>query len=264
MELQKAMAAAGVPVTAATYLKRYEQKYLLNEKQYRSVTELLNGRFTADVYGKSVIYSVYYDTDDYRIIRKAFTPGTAYREKLRLRSYGEPQRPDDTVYVELKKKFQGMTYKRRFAVPFGSLGGGTGDAPPLPSLPAASSEGSSTAANSSSLYGEFAWFYQRYALSPKFFIVYDRLALQDSTNPFIRITFDTNIRCRRGGFFESTQRCSETPRCSEWASLTDENQYLMEMKTVTAVPLYVSRFLSSSHIFPVSYSKLKTAYRKTI
>jgi hypothetical protein len=228
--------------TGATYLKRYEQKYLLDEEQYRAVTALLGGNFCPDTYGKSVVYSVYYDTGDYRIIRNGFTK-SAYREKLRLRCYGAPG-TEDTVYVELKKKYQGLTYKRRFPVPFAALSGNA--APPLPP------------AEKRPLYDEFAWFYKRYDLSPAFFIVYDRVALQDPDDPSIRITFDTNIRFRRGGFTEGLVECSR------WTPILRGPRCLMELKTVNAIPPDLSRGLSLAGIFPVSFSKVKTAWQLTV
>ncbi|GHU75826.1 molecular chaperone [Spirochaetia bacterium] len=225
----------------ATYLKRYEQKYLLNEEQYRAVQTLLGGRFRPDSYGESVVYSVYYDTGDYRIIRSGFTK-SAYREKLRLRCYGAPG-ADDTVYVELKKKYQGITYKRRFPVPFSCLN--DDGAPPLPP-------------EKQPLYGEFAWFYKRYDLSPAFFIVYDRTALEGVDDPNVRITFDTNIRFRRGGFAEGLLECSR------WTPILQGPHYLMELKTVNAVPFDLCRSFSEAGIYPVSFSKVKTAWQATI
>lgn len=38
-----------------------------------------------------------------------------YKEKLRVRSYGVPT-GDDKVFVELKKKYDGVVYKRRVAM----------------------------------------------------------------------------------------------------------------------------------------------------
>jgi hypothetical protein len=219
----------------ATYLKRYEQKYVLTGDQYQEVTEFLGGRFYPDTYGKSLIYSSYYDTSDYRIIRNAFTR-SGYREKLRLRSYGTPE-TGDTVYVELKKKYQGITYKRRFPVSFA-----ISSTPPLPPP------------EKRGLYEEFTWFYRRYDLSPAFVIRYDRLALRCVDNPLIRITFDTNIYFRRVGFTEKLE-------CPRWAPILPESRYLMELKTVNAVPLDLSHGLSRAGVFPVSFSKSKTAYQ---
>ena len=64
-----------------------------------------------DAYGEYTICNIYYDTDDYRLIRASLEK-PVYKEKLRVRSYGVPQE-DGKVFVELKKKFDGVVYKRR-------------------------------------------------------------------------------------------------------------------------------------------------------
>lgn len=68
-----------------------------------------------DQYGLHTITSLYFDTDHYDLIRTSLEkPG--FKEKLRLRCYGQPAREDD-VYLELKKKFDGVVYKRRISLP---------------------------------------------------------------------------------------------------------------------------------------------------
>ena len=97
--------------------ERYEKKYLLSAAQYRQFREKAAGHLTEDQYGKSAILSVYYDTPDARLIRASMEK-PAYKEKLRLRSYGRPGE-DDEVFVELKKKYRGIVYKRRVEMPLG-------------------------------------------------------------------------------------------------------------------------------------------------
>ena len=72
-----------------TIFKRYEKKYLLNEKQYFAVLETLKNNALPDKYSKSTVCSIYYDTPDKRLIR-ASVEKPIYKEKLRLRSYGVP------------------------------------------------------------------------------------------------------------------------------------------------------------------------------
>lgn len=55
------------------------------------------------------------DTPHYNMIRNSLDK-PVYKEKLRLRSYGVPEE-DDTVYIELKKKYDGVVYKRRVPMP---------------------------------------------------------------------------------------------------------------------------------------------------
>ena len=91
--------------------QRYEQKYLLQEKQYRIIRRELQNRMVPDQYGKSTICNIYFDTPDFRMVRASLAK-PVYKEKLRLRSYGVPGMKD-TVFVELKKKYKGIVYKRR-------------------------------------------------------------------------------------------------------------------------------------------------------
>ena len=67
-------------------------------------------------------FSLYLDTPSWRLIRDSIHAG-AYKEKLRLRSYGKPN-PESLVFLEIKKKYKGV----------GSSGGGPGGGgrPPRP------------------------------------------------------------------------------------------------------------------------------------
>lgn len=64
-----------------------------------------------DRYGQYTISSIYFDTKDYQLIRTSLEK-PVYKEKFRLRSYGVPG-PEDSVFLELKKKYRGVIYKRR-------------------------------------------------------------------------------------------------------------------------------------------------------
>jgi hypothetical protein len=222
---------------AAAYFQRYEQKYLLNEEQYRRFMETAGDSFQPDEFGPSTIYSIYYDTPDFSIVRKAFTKD-AYREKVRLRSYGIPKLQDN-VYIEMKKKYRGVTYKRRFSVHFDTLE----NLNTLPEPPPENCE----------LFDEFNYFYERHAVAPSFFISSDRIALESKADSRLRLTFDTNIRWR-ADHFDFSFGASGRP-------LLKPNEYLMELKTVEPIPLSVCECLTKNRIFPVSFSKSKSAYR---
>jgi SPX domain protein involved in polyphosphate accumulation len=221
----------------AVYFKRYEQKYLLNQEQHLHFMDMAEDSFQPDTFGPSTIYSVYYDTSDFSIIRKAFIKNT-YREKLRLRSYGIPKSADK-VYIEMKKKYRGVSYKRRFSVHFGSMEN-------LNTLPVPPPE-------KRGLFDEFNYFYERHALSPSFFISCDRIALESKEDSRLRLTFDTNIRWRSDRFDFSFRNAGHP--------LLKTNECLMELKTVEPIPLSVCAWLTQNKIFPTSFSKSKLAYR---
>ena len=99
----------------ATYIfKRIEKKYLLSEAQYEALFQRIGAHLKPDAFGRSTVMSLYLDTPDSRIIRNSIE-AVDYKEKLRLRSYGTAK-PDSTVFLELKKKYGGVVYKRRAAM----------------------------------------------------------------------------------------------------------------------------------------------------
>jgi len=91
--------------------ERYEKKYLLDEIQYKEFIKRTGGRIVPDEYGTTTICNIYFDTPDARLIRTSLEK-PVYKEKLRLRSYGTPGK-DGPVFLELKKKYKGIVYKRR-------------------------------------------------------------------------------------------------------------------------------------------------------
>ena len=94
--------------------KRYEKKYLLSADGYARLTERMADYIEPDEYHRSTVCSIYYDRDDYRLIRHSID-APIYKEKLRVRSYN-PSGPDCQAFVELKKKYKGIVYKRRVAM----------------------------------------------------------------------------------------------------------------------------------------------------
>ncbi len=96
---------------AQEVFKRYEKKYMLTRDQYNHLISLLVTKMSADEYGRHTICNVYYDTPDYQLIRTSLDK-TIYKEKIRLRSYGVLTE-ENTVFLELKKKYNGVVYKRR-------------------------------------------------------------------------------------------------------------------------------------------------------
>ena len=91
--------------------RRFEKKYLLTQAQYAVLLKGMGPYLQPDEYGHYTICNIYYDTDNYQLIRTSLEK-PVYKEKLRMRSYGVPG-DGDNVFVELKKKFRGEVYKRR-------------------------------------------------------------------------------------------------------------------------------------------------------
>ena len=69
-----------------TVFKRYELKYMLTLEQKEKVLEAMKPYMSLDKYGRTTIRNIYFDTDNYRLIRRSIDKPT-YKEKLRIRSY---------------------------------------------------------------------------------------------------------------------------------------------------------------------------------
>ena len=102
-------------MTFQTVFERYELKYLLTKGQKEKLLQAMAPYMALDQYGRTTIRNIYFDTATYRLIRRSLDKPT-YKEKLRIRSYSLAQ-PDSTVFVELKKKYKRVVYKRRISLP---------------------------------------------------------------------------------------------------------------------------------------------------
>ena len=220
--------------------KRYEKKYLLSRGQYETLFRELRDHIVPDAYHRSTVCSIYYDTDDYELIRRSIE-APVYKEKLRLRSYGVPD-DDGTVFIELKKKYKGMVYKRR--VPMGAKAA------------MAYLAGEAGPTECSQMTREIDWFLHENDVKPKVFIACDRYAWVDKENPELRITFDENLRWR-------TDRLDLTLG-SDGETLTEPGAVLMEIKIPGTAPLWLAHLLSDQSVFPTSFSKYGTCYKNHI
>ena len=217
--------------------ERREQKYLLDEARRRELEVLLNQHLAPDRFFHSDIRSLYYDTPDYRLIRRSLE-GPVYKEKLRLRCYGDPT-PGGEVFLELKKKYQGIVYKRRVSLPLEQATAYMAD-------PAARLE-------AGQIGREIDYFKDFYGdLRPAMFLGCDRLAWHGDDG--LRVTLDRDIRCR-----------TREPdlRSGGWA-LLEPGQSLLEIKSAGAMPLWLARFLSGEKIRQQSFSKYGSAYLRLL
>ena len=95
--------------------KRYELKYMLTASQKEALLQVMAPYMALDQYGRTTIRNIYFDTENYRLIRRSIEK-PVYKEKLRIRSYRKTEKKDK-VFVELKKKYNGVVYKRRISMP---------------------------------------------------------------------------------------------------------------------------------------------------
>lgn len=218
--------------------ERIEEKYLLDPAQLRAVQSGLAGRMYPDPFGRGTVSSIYYDTEDYRLIRASLEKPD-YKEKLRLRWYGVPN-AESTVFVELKKKFGGVVYKRRAELPLREA--------------EAFLAGKDVQADSQVLQ-EIRYFMRYYHPLPRVLLSYRRIAYTGAEGD-LRITFDDSVRFRTG-----TLRLG----AGSWGrELLPPGKTLMEVKVTGALPLWLCGLLGENRIYPASFSKYGAAYRDYI
>ena len=224
-----------------TVFERTETKYIITLGQRRRLLELISGYIKADEYGESTVCSLYFDTDDYRLIRSSLDK-PVYKEKLRLRSYSTPKQ-ESKVFLELKKKYSGVVYKRRETLRYREAMGylRTGVAPV-----------------DTQIMREIDWAMRYYkGLKPKMFIAYDRTAFYSKTDHELRITFDKNVRYRTDDLDLASGSYGER-------ILDDHDKCIMEIKALNSMPLWLVDALGALGILPGSFSKYGTAYAREI
>ena len=223
-----------------TVMKRYEMKYILSREQLFFLQFSLIGHMEVDQYGKTSIASIYYDTSDYRLIRRSIER-PAYKEKIRLRSYGLAKNGDH-VYLELKRKVEGVVYKRRV---------GTSE-----------EDASLFLSNKKNTIGEnqiakelvyFRNFYER--LEPKIMVAYDRTSYAEIDGD-IRLTIDENPRYRTYDLNLHTSMDGQL--------LLPAGSAILEIKVQQEMPLWLVSILSKGKIYKTNFSKVGEAYKRIL
>lgn len=219
-------------------MSRYELKFILDKAQAEKFAEMIKGRMEVDEYGLTSIASLYYDTPDSRLIRTSIEK-PEYKEKIRLRSYGLAKE-GSPLYLELKRKVNGVVYKRRAALTQkaaddffggGELVGGQ-------------------------IEREISYFRNYYKkLVPACLIIYDRVAYREKQGD-LRLTIDYNPRYRLSDLNLSTSM--------EGVSLLPKGCAILEVKAQGAIPLWLSTIMSELKIYKSNFSKYGEAYKKVI
>lgn len=219
----------------ANTFKRKEMKFLLDEEQYKKLIKEIEAYMTADEYGVHTIMNIYFDNDNNDVITHSLLK-PVYKEKLRLRAYGKAANDSDNAFLEIKKKYRGVVYKRRLSMTYKELFeyGESGK------IPAVSEK-------NKQVFSEIEYFRKRLGLKPKIVICYDRQAFFGNDDNEFRLTFDGNIRSRRNDV---------DLRKGDFGELLSNQPYrVMEIKSARAVPLWLVKFLSENKIYTGSFSK---------
>ena len=216
--------------------QRVETKYLLTQAQAEAMRRGMQGRVRPDEYSRYTICNIYYDTEDFFLIRTSLEK-PVYKEKLRLRSYGVPD-SRKPVFVELKKKYDGVVYKRRITTNASE---------------AEKSVRAGKLTRCDQISREINWFLQSWQPEPAAYIGYDREAWAGTDDEELRITFDTCLRGRNRDLDLRTGDYGEL--------FLPPDSVLMEIKLAGGAPLWLAHLLSENRIFPTSFSKYGTYYK---
>ena len=222
--------------------QRKENKYLISKQQQESLLKLIGSHLVKDEYGESTVSNIYLDTPQHYLIRESIDvteDKRPYKEKVRIRAYNIPE-AQDNVFIELKKKFKGIVYKRRLTTT-------------LAKAERYLKEG--VLPEESQIMREIDWKMKKYGMpQPSIMVFYERLGYFDKDQPCIRITFDRNTRYRMDDL------------SYEYGSggklLFADDTRIMEIKASGAYPLWLVNALDSLDIRKQSFSKVATAYRK--
>lgn len=238
--------------------ERKEIKYLLSPTQYHMFRTLACAHLADAEYPEGAVTSIYYDTPDDTLINRSIQGGV-YKEKLRVRLYGQAT-PSSTAFVEIKKKFKGITYKRRVACTVTAaqafLDGMdyTQAIERWPLVDAAAREAGHSR-QSLQVAGEIAWMRDRYEnLKPKMAVLTHRRSFVDAENPELRITFDADVRWAR----------ISDGKAGAVRPLFDGNERILEVKCARAYPRWLVDTLNQCGVHPQSMSKYGRAYEASM
>ena len=233
---------------------RIETKYHVPCDTYGLLLEELKDYIKPDVYGDTRIYNIYYDTPDYRLIRRSIEK-PVYKEKLRLRTYKVPD-ADTSAFVEIKKKYEGIVYKRRISLPYSEAKRHLDYGIPFQSADHVRGNVTESFTDTQIEHeiDSMVGYYKR--LRPGMIISYDRLAFQGIEDPGFRVTFDKNIRWRDSDM---------DLRSGGYGTLIlPEEERLMEIKIAGAMPIEIARILSKLNIYKTSFSKYGRGYARKL
>ena len=220
--------------------KRYEKKYLITCEQSEAVRQVIKEHMVLDRYGEYSVSNLYFDTENWSVIRASIEK-PAFKEKLRLRYYGaitDIMTDTSKLYLELKKKYRGVVYKRRIE------------------LAAAAYDGSNirtiVSDTPSQIARELSFYLQSNAVTERVYLAYQRTAFSGKKDAGLRITFDSEVRFRLD---DLNFNCTK-----DGQRLIPSDNMLMEIKTLGGMPIWLAHTLSEVCAFPTTFSKVGMCY----
>lgn len=219
---------------------RVEKKYKMTKEQYENFVEKIKDFMTMDEYGKHTISNIYYDTEDFTLIRRSIDK-PVFKEKIRLRSYGKVGE-NENVFLEIKRKVHNIVYKRRVMMTYKEAQNYMNN--------------KIKPKKETTILKEIDYFTKIYKLQEAVFIAYDRIAFFGNEDNELRLTIDSDLRSRT----QDKGLLSKYPA----ENFFEEDTYLMEIKLEGGMPLWLSKILNEEKIYPTSFSKYGNIYKKML
>jgi hypothetical protein len=217
--------------------QRVEDKYRISRREAREILNEMKGYIKKDQYFQYTVHNIYYDSPDSQMIISSLN-SDRFKEKLRLRCYEQPS--DDTLcFLETKKKFGDIVYKKRIALNHKEA-------------MAYLNEGIMHHVDNNTA-DEIDYLINYYSCVPKTLILYDRTCFSAVNEADVRVTFDANIRYRNDDI-NLTERGDE--------KLLAGNDVIMEIKAMNRYPMWLVRILSERKLYKHSFSKYGMIYRQ--
>lgn len=217
--------------------KRIEKKYLLTEEEYQELFKRISEALKPDKYHESTICNIYYDSENNDLLINSIEK-PIFKQKVRLRSYKVPKLSDD-VFLEIKSKYKKVVGKRRTKLKLKEF---------------RKYEQTGKFDKSNQIMKEIDYLFNLYDLKPAYFVAYDRKSYVGKDNESLRITIDTNLRSRKDHLTLEYGDKGE--------QYFKDKMYIMEIKTLGAMPLWLVRSLSDLKIYTRSFSKIGNIYIK--
>jgi SPX domain protein involved in polyphosphate accumulation len=235
-------------------------KYCISADKRRIIEQDIAKYMVLGEFGQSTIHSLYYDTPNFDLIERSLDK-PLYKEKLRLRIYGRPCE-SGPAFVELKKKFKGIVYKRRIRM---SLQAAQAFLAGMPYIQACKAyplpEGEQSAGQfepkTLQIARELEFTIGRYGnLEPAMIISCERSAYAHPEDENLRLTFDANLQCIYQA--QSIFEVLEVPFRA--VPVINPTYSVMEVKNAGALPIWLVEVLDNAKAYPQSFSKYGRAY----
>ena len=232
----------------AKIFDRIEKKYLITPEQERNMLSAIREHMDEDLYHKSEVFNIYFDTPNYDLIVKSID-NPKFKQKLRARSYGGY----DKVFLEIKTKMRGpeynVGYKRRVLIT-------RDDYKKLISRKKTTAELAAQKIETPrdiQISREVDYMINHFNLAPKILVYYNRKSYAGEQG--LRITFDHDLHYR-----DHDLKFSRSKKDRKYFS--NDHSIIMEIKAHGVLPLWLVHALDAEQVYPSRFSKIGKIYEQ--